>query len=69
MGTSSGVGEEDGILSIWHLICLLAILMFMPVSHLTELPMEILEQICLYLPDQDIIKMDVVWGGVVNSMW
>ena len=30
------------------------------ISHLTELPIEILEQILLHLPGQDIIKMDTV---------
>lgn len=30
------------------------------ISHLTELPIEILEQILLHLPGQDIIKMEAV---------
>jgi len=35
----------------------------MPASpfRLPELPVEILEQIFLHLPGQDIIKMEVVW--------
>ena len=37
-----------------------------PVSHLTELPVEILEQILLHLPGQDVIKMEAVWGALSN---
>ena len=41
----------------------------MPASTpcLTELPIEILEQIFLHLPAQDIIKMDVVRRLAINS--
>ena len=31
-----------------------------PVSHLTEIPIEILEKIFLYLPGQDVIRMEAV---------
>ena len=33
---------------------------------LTELPTEILEQILLSLPAQDVIKMEAVRGAIVN---
>ena len=37
------------------------------VSRLTGLPTEILEQIFLHLPGQDIVKMDGVRRGMVDS--
>lgn len=39
----------------------------MSIPHLAELPLEILEQILLHLPGQDIIKMDVVRKVMANS--
>ena len=70
MGTSTGVGGDRIVdprnLSIWRLFHLPPILMFATVSHLTELPIEILEQIFLHLPGQDVIRIEAVWG-VVSS--
>jgi len=43
------------------------IVMSMSIPRLTELPLEILEQILLHLPGQDIIKMDVVRRVTANS--
>ena len=40
--------------------------MIAPVSHLTRLPVETLEQIFLYLPGRDIIRMEAVRGAVAN---
>ena len=34
--------------------------MSVKIFHLTELPIEVLEQILLYLPGEDIIKMEAV---------
>jgi len=34
--------------------------MFAPVSHLTKIPVEILEKIFLLLPGQDVIRMEAV---------
>ena len=42
-------------------------LMSAPIPYLTGLPTEILEQILLNLPGQDIVKMEVVRGAVSNS--
>ncbi|KAF9649089.1 hypothetical protein BDM02DRAFT_1993637 [Thelephora ganbajun] len=61
----TGVEQEDGIVdllnvSIGRLSPLPLILMSALVSHLSELPIETLEQIFLYLPGQDIIKMEAV---------
>ena len=39
-----------------------------PVSHLTKLPVEVLEQIFLHLPGQDVIKVEAVRGVVFNSV-
>ena len=36
------------------------IVMFAPVSHLTKIPVEILEKIFLLLPGQDVIRMEAV---------
>jgi len=33
--------------------------------HLTELPVETLEQVLLHLPSQDVIKMEMVWRVIV----
>jgi len=44
------------------------ILMSAPAHHLTELPIEILEKILLYLPGQDIIKMEAVRAVSSNSV-
>ena len=38
--------------------------MFAPVSHSTKFPVEILEQIFLHLPSQDVIRMEVVRGAI-----
>jgi len=61
----SGRGCQHGmgllIVPIGRLFSYLSlILMSAPVSHLTELPIEITEQILLHLPGQDIIKMEAV---------
>jgi len=40
--------------------------MLTPAPHLTKLPVEILEQIFVQLPGQDVIKMGMV-RGVVSS--
>ena len=37
-------------------------------SHFADLPIEILEQIFLYLPGQDIVKMEAVRGIVSSSV-
>ena len=34
-----------------------------------ELPTEILEQILLHLPGQDVIKVEVVWRVTADSRW
>ena len=39
-------------------------LMSAPIPYLTGLPTEILEQILLNIPGQDIVKMEVVRGAV-----
>jgi len=39
----------------------------MPTSHLVTLPIEILELTLLYLPGQDVIKVQAVWSIKVNS--
>ena len=36
-------------------------------SNTIELPIEILEKILLYLPGQDIFKIEVVWGQLITS--
>jgi len=54
--------------SVWRLFHLPLILMSEPVSRITMLPVEILEQIFLHLPGQDIIKMDLVRGVMSNSV-
>ena len=41
--------------------------MFASMFCSTELPIEILEQILLHLPGQDIIRMEVVWCTVIIS--
>ena len=41
--------------------------MFTSMLHLSELPIEILEQILLGLPGQDIVKIDAVWMVMANS--
>ena len=38
-------------------------------SHLTETPVELLEQILLYLPSQDIVKMETVRGAATDLRW
>jgi hypothetical protein len=43
-------------------------MMSAPVSYLTILPIEILEQICLHLPGQDIIRMEAVREVVSHSV-
>ena len=35
-------------------------------SHLAELPTEILEKILLHLPSQDVVKMEVVRCGIIR---
>jgi hypothetical protein len=34
--------------------------------HLTQLPVEILEQIFLHLTDQEVIKMEAVWRATTD---
>ena len=38
-----------------------------PLSNLAELPIEVLEQILLHLPGQDIVKMEVVRRVTAHS--
>lgn len=63
---SVGVEETSGDLSIQRLFRMPLTAMLTPVSHLTKLPVEILEQIFVQLPGQDVIKMGMV-RGVVSS--
>jgi len=54
-------------LSIGRLFRLFFIsVMFAPVSHFTKFPVEILEQIFLLLPNQDVIRMEAVRGAVFS---
>ena len=61
-GVDGGQGRRFSIGRLFNNLPL--IIMSAPVPHLTELPIEILEQILLHLPGQDIIKMEVVRGAL-----
>ena len=49
-----------------HTVPLNPRIMSAQISHLTGVPIEILEQIFLHLPDRDMVKMDEVRRVMVN---
>ena len=41
----------------------------MLLSNLAELPVEVLEQVLIHLPGQDIVKMEAVRRPTANFRW